>query len=76
VSGAARPANPASPYYAFREEDAERRTVYEKGRCPATIFLLGPSGPARLAQADADPFHPKRDIAAQNAFKKMAFQML
>src|SRR5476651_402780 len=22
------------------------------------------------------PFHPKRDIAAQNAFKKMAFQML
>jgi hypothetical protein len=22
------------------------------------------------------PFHPKRDIAAQNAFKKTAFQML
>jgi hypothetical protein len=22
------------------------------------------------------PFHPKRDIAAQNAFKKAAFQML
>jgi transposase len=22
------------------------------------------------------PFHPRRDIAAQNAFKKMAFQML
>src|SRR3982074_1622062 len=54
------------------------KAAYEKAigheTSKSTIYnLLARHGWRKLMPR---PFHPKRDIAAQNAFKKMAFQML
>jgi len=54
------------------------KAAYEKAigheTSKSTIYnLLARHGWRKLVPR---PFHPKRDIAAQNAFKKMAFQML
>jgi hypothetical protein len=38
------PIDPASPYYAFRHEDVERRAVYEKGWPLPAIFALNSVG--------------------------------
>jgi hypothetical protein len=53
------------------------KAAYEKAigheTSKSTIYnLLARHGGRKLPR----PFHPRRDIAAQNAFKKMAFQML
>ena len=54
------------------------KAAYEKAigheTSNSTVYnLLGRHGWRKLMPR---PFHPKRDIAAQNAFKKMAFQPL
>ena len=54
------------------------KAAYEKAigheTSQSTIYnLLARHGWRKLMPR---PFHPRRDIAAQNAFKKMAFQML
>src|SRR5271157_5770440 len=50
----------------------EKAIGHETGN--STVYnLLGRHGWRKLMPR---PFHPKRDIAAQNAFKKMAFQTL
>ena len=54
------------------------KAAYEKAigheTSKSTIYnLLARHGWRKLMPR---PFHPRRDIAAQNAFKKMAFQML
>ena len=52
------------------------KAAYEKaiGHDTSTIYnLLARHGWRKLMPR---PFHPRRDIAAQNTFKKMAFQML
>ena len=54
------------------------KTAYEKviwhETSKSTIYnLMARHGWRKLMPR---PFHPRRDIAAQNAFKKMAFQML
>ena len=54
------------------------KAAYEKAigheTSKSTIYnLLARHGWRKLMPR---PFHPSRDIAAQNAFKKMAFQML
>ncbi len=38
------PANPASPYYAFRHEDADRRSIYDKGWLLPAMLLLNSVG--------------------------------
>ena len=54
------------------------KAAYEKAvgheTSKSTIYnLLARHGSRKLMPR---PFHPRRDMAAQNAFKKMAFQML
>jgi Winged helix-turn helix len=54
------------------------KTAYEKAighdTSNSTVYnLLARHGWRKLMPR---PFHPKRDLAAQNAFKKTAFQML
>ena len=54
------------------------KAAYEKAigheTSKSTIYnLLARHGWRKLMPR---PFHPRRDMAAQNAFKKMAFQML
>ncbi len=38
------PLDPVSPYYAFRHEDVERRTVYDKGWSLTAMFVLSSVG--------------------------------
>jgi Winged helix-turn helix len=55
-----------------------RSVIQRRRRCghetsKSTIYkLLARHGWRKLMPR---PFHPKRDIAAQNAFRKIAFQM-
>ena len=53
------------------------KAAYEKAigheTSKSTIYSLWPG---TAGASDAASVYPRRDIAAQNAFKKMAFQML
>jgi transposase len=52
---------------------AYEKTIGHETSKSTIYYLLARHGWRKLMPR---PFHPRRDIAAQNAFKKMAFQML